>query len=152
MRRRGLRTVAATLLALAALAVSAWAHLSSTGAGSGSGDVSASRQVVVNAGAAPQGTLLPTGTSTGTLTLSVDNPNGSALRIGALALDTAEGTGGYDAEAVRCKVTYATQQGPWTVAADSTLQISLPGSLTMGTDAPSDCQGSTFEVYLKVSS
>lgn len=149
MRRRALGGLATTLVAFAALAVSAWAYFGSTGAGSAAGGVDASRQVLIEAGATPSGALLPTGTSTGTLTLGVENGTGSPLRFDTLQLDAAQGSGGLSAEAVRCKVTYATQHGPWTVPSGSTLQISLPGALTMGTDAPSDCQGSTFEIFLK---
>ena len=33
--------------------------------------------------------------------------------------------------------------------AGSTLHLGLEGALKMGTNAPGDCQGSTFEIYLK---
>jgi hypothetical protein len=151
MSRRSIAAAVTALVAVLALATTAWAYFASTGSGSGSGSANASRQVVISAATAPSPSLLPTGTGTGNVSVSLDNETGSPLHVGSLVLDTARGTGGYSADAVRCKVSYVAQDNAgagWTLGAGAT-EIALTDAARMGTDAPSDCQGSSFAIYLK---
>ena len=150
MRKWHFAAIVPAVLASLALAATSWAYFAATGSGSATGSADASRQVVIAAGTTPGATLLPTNESTGTITVSIDNQTGSPLHAGALVLDTARGANGYSAEAVRCKVTYTAQDNGgagWSLGAGTT-QISLPNSVKMGTDAPSDCQGSTIAIFL----
>lgn len=149
MKSRALRTAGTTLLAFLALAATSWAYFNATGSGSGSGDAKVSRVVTIAAGTAPNATLLPTGEPTGTLSVSIQNSTGSPLRVDSLELNTALGSGGYSADAVTCKLSYAAQTVGRTIAAGTTEQVSLQDAVTMDTDAPSSCQGKTFAIYLK---
>lgn len=149
MSKRSLLPVATTLVAFFALAATSWAYLSSIGSGSGSGDANVSRVVTIAAGTTPNATLLPTGQPTGTLSVSIQNGTGSPLRVDSLVLNTALGTGGYSEDAVTCKLEYATQSVGRAIDAGATAQVSLQDAVTMGTDAPSSCQGKTLTIYLK---
>jgi hypothetical protein len=151
MRVRSITASGAAVLAVLALVTTAWAYVAATGSGTASGSSNASRVVVISAGSATSPSLLPTGALTGTVTVSLDNQTGSSLQVGSLVLDTARGTGGYSAEAVRCEVTYVAQDNGgagWTLGAGAT-EITLEDAARMGTDAPSDCQGSSFAIHLK---
>lgn len=149
MTRRSWTSVGATLLAFFALSATSWAYFSSIGVGSGSGDANVSRAVTISAGTTPNDTLLPTGAATGTLSVSISNDTGSSLRVDSLVLNTTLGNGGYSPDAEACKLSYAPQRIATTIAAGATAQVSLQGSVTMGTDAPSSCQSKTFTIYLK---
>jgi hypothetical protein len=93
--------------------------------------------------------------------LTVSNPNPYSVRIGSLALDTGQGTGGFavDAGHAGCAVstlTFTTQTNGgagWTVtgrlgAVDGTLSVNLPNALAMGSGAANACQGASYTVYL----
>ena len=151
MRRRAV-SLGVAVLALA-LAGGAWAYLRTTGSGPGSGSVSVSRTVTIADGTGTVTTLIPGGT--GDLRLSLANATSGSLHVNSLVLDTGRGTGGYSADAGTCLVTFSAQDNGgtgWNVAANSTLQITLTGAVSMGVGAPSACQGkSAIAVYLKAS-
>lgn len=150
----------AVLLVILALPVggAANAFWSASGSGAGSGASGTTVAVTLSAGT-PAATLYPGGTAN--VVLTVSNPNASPVRLGSLALDTVQGTGGFavDAGHSGCAVatlsfTTATNGGAgWTVpgkvgAVDGTLSITLTNALAMGVGAADACQGASFTVYL----
>lgn len=154
MRLRSLSawvTVPATI-AVAGIALAYWGG---TGNGAASGTASAASAVTLTAGV-PAGQLYPGGQSAVSLTIS--NPNTFSVRVGSLALDTSQGTGGFSVDGAHagCDVsalTFTTQTAGWAVpeqvgGVDGSLSVSLSNSLAMSSTAPSACQGATFTVYL----
>jgi hypothetical protein len=124
-------------------------------------------------GGAGSGTLQPVALSSGTpasplfpggqtdVRLTVTNPNDANAKIGSIALDMSQGTGGFavDAGHAGCTLStlsFATQTNGgagWTLpprvgAIDGTLAITLPNALAMSTSAANACQGATFTIYL----
>jgi hypothetical protein len=143
---------------LAGASSGAWAYWRAGGSGAGSGSTGTTVAISLSAGT-PSAQLFPGGTSSVVLTAS--NSNLSPVRIGSLALDTTQGTGGFavDAGHSTCGVsalTYTTQANGgsgWTVPARSgavngTLSITLTGALAMSNAAANACQGAIFTVYL----
>ena len=160
-RRRITRRLLPTLLAVA-IAVSvgdvAFAYWRGSGSGAGSGTTGTTVAVVLTPGV-PAADLFPGGQAN--VVLTVTNPNASPVRIGSLALNTGQGTGGFavDAGHSGCAVatlsfTTATNGGAgWTVpgkvgAVDGTLSITLTNAVAMGVGAADACQGASFTVYL----
>jgi hypothetical protein len=124
-------------------------------------------------GGAGTGTLLPVVLSSGTpatplfpggqtnVRLTVTNPNLANVKIGSIALDASQGTGGFAVNAghagcVLSALSFTTQTNGgagWTLpprvgAIDGTLAITLPNALSMSTSVANACQGATFTVYL----
>ncbi|HET9720570.1 MAG TPA: hypothetical protein VFP55_10865 [Solirubrobacteraceae bacterium] len=96
--------------------------------------------------------LLPTGTATGDVNVTLLNGNSAPVHINTLALDTSQGTAGFSANASGCSLSFAAQSNAgngWTVPANGSLSVDLTGSVTMGTGAGGGCQGQSFTVYLK---
>jgi hypothetical protein len=148
MRRR---TLTMTLIAALLICASALAYLRTEGSGTATGNVTATRTVTISGGSSTE-TLLPSASATGDVVATVKNTSTSRLHINSLVLDTSRGTAGYSANAAGCAVSYATQSNGgagWTVAPDATSAVDLTSSVTMGTGAPSTCQGQTFTIYLK---
>ena len=108
--------------------------------------------------AAPTAQLYPGGQAT--VVLTVTNPNPGPVRIGSLALDTSQGTGGFavDGGHSGCGLTplsFVTQTNAgagWTVPGSGTLSVALTNALTLGTGAANACQGAAFNVYLTAAS
>jgi hypothetical protein len=143
---------------VALVGASAFAYWGAGGAGAGSGSTASTVAVTLNPGVASAG-LRPGGV--GDVVVQVSNPNSYVAEIGSLALDVAQGDGGYavDAGHVDCALTtldYTTQSNGgagWAVPAasggdDGTLSITLSDALGMGADAVNACQGATLTVYL----
>lgn len=143
-----LGVVAVALLATCALAV---AYVTSTGSGSSTGSTSiALTNLTITGGTATQ-SLFPTGTPTGDVNVTLNNPNSGPVHINSLLLDTSHGTNGFSANASSCALSFASQSNGgngWTIPANGSLAVDLTGSVTMGTSAASSCQGQTFTVYL----
>ena len=105
--------------------------------------------------ATPTGTLYPGGRTA--LEVTVENPDGLALDLNSLALDTTQGTAGFavDAAHVGCgleALSFTTQTNAgagWTIPASASARLVLPGALTMSPDAVEACQGASFTVYLR---
>ena len=59
--------------------------------------------------------------------------------------------GGYSQNAVDCYITFENQTTvtPWIIPGSDSLDIDLVDSVTMGPDAPDDCQNEDFTVYVK---
>ena len=147
-RRVGLAVAIAGAIAVCATAA---AFLLTTGSGTASGRVTASTTATISGGTTTQ-TLIPSTSATGDVVATIKNTSGSQLHVGSLVLDTSRGSLGYSANAAGCAVTYATQSNGgtgWTIASGATSALDLANSVTMGTTAPSSCQGQTFTIFLK---
>ncbi len=129
-------------------------------AGAAAGASTTPQQVTVTAGT-PATQLFPGDQAAVAVTLG--NPNAFPVRVGSLALNTTQGTGGYavDAGHASCGVaalSYATQDNGgtgWTVpprvgGVDGSLAVQLTGALSMSLSAPNACQGASFTVYLRI--
>jgi hypothetical protein len=157
MSGRLVLTSVLVVLALAgAGAASAFWRGSGTGAGSGSAGTTL--PVTLSPGS-PTATLFPGGLTD--VVLTVTNPNPYSVRLGSLALDTGQGTGGFavDAGHAGCSLStlsFTTQTNGgagWTVpgrvgAVDGTVSVTLANALAMGTGAANACQGASYTVYL----
>jgi hypothetical protein len=129
-----------------------------SGTGAGSGTTGTTVPVTLSPGS-PTATLYPGGLTD--VVLTVTNPNPYPLRIGSLALDTGQGTGGFAADAghAGCAVStlsFTTQTNGgagWTVpgkvgAVDGTVSVTLANALAMGPGAANACQGASYTVYI----
>lgn len=160
-RSRGLLTllsVGLTLGLTVCLGAAAFAYWGGAGTGDGTGS-SGEVVAVTLSPATPAADLYP-GSDTDVV-LTVSNPNTAEVRLGAFALDTARGTGGFavDAGHSACGVaslSYGTQTNSgagWTVpgrvgAVNGTRSVTLTDALSMGDNAANACQGAQFTVYL----
>ena len=108
--------------------------------------------------ATPSAQLYPGGQAT--VVLTVTNPNAAQIRVGSLALDTSQGTGGFAVDGAHsgcglAPLSFTTQTNGgagWTLPASGVLPVTLTNALSMGTGAANACQGAAFTVYLKVTS
>jgi hypothetical protein len=104
--------------------------------------------------ATPTAALVPGGSAS--VVLTVTNPNVSSIRVGSLALDTGQGTGGFAVDGghsgcVLTTLSFATQTNAgagWTVAGSGNLSVTLTNALSMTATAANACQGASFTVYL----
>lgn len=160
-RRLLLGAIAVVALVVVPLGGIAYAYWTRTGSGAGSGQSGTAVAISLSPGT-PTAALYPGGSTS--VVLTATNTNTSPVRIDALQLEVASGTGGFavDAGHSGCSVaalSFATQNNAgngWTVPArvgvtNGTLPITLTTSLSMSTTALSACQGATFTVYLVVS-
>jgi hypothetical protein len=154
-RKTLLAVVAAAATALA-LSGGAVAYYSSAGHGSGSASV-ASLDPLSIAAQTPTANLLYPGGS-GELDATVSNPNPISVRINSLVL----GSGGISVDAAHSgcdtsAVHFVTQNNGgagWDVpakvgATNGTLDLALPGALSMDASAADACQGATFTISLE---
>jgi hypothetical protein len=157
-----LRTRIIVLVAVVFLAVPvsgiAYAYWSGAASGAGSGATGTLAAISLTPGTAAA-TLAPGGQTA--VVLSISNSNDTAVKVGSLSLNSAQGTGGFavDAGHAACGVaalTFTTQTNAgagWTVparvgAVNGTLAVTLSNALAMASSAASACQGATFTVYL----
>jgi hypothetical protein len=145
--------IAAAVVAIAGAAFAYWA---ASGAGSAPATTGATAALTLSP-ATPTAELYPGGQAA--VVTTVANPNAATVRIGSLALDTTQGTGGFAVDAAHsgCALStlgFTTQTNGgagWTVPAGS-LPLTLTGALSMSVSAANACQGATFTVYLQVAS
>jgi hypothetical protein len=146
--------VSALVVMVAGAAFAFWAT-----SGSGSSAAATSSTVALTLSpATPTAELYPGGQAA--VVATVANPNGSTVRIGSLALDPSQGSGGFGVDAAHagCATStlgFTTQTNGgsgWTVPGHGSLPLTLSGALTMSSSAANACQGATFTVYLKVAS
>lgn len=149
MKRAVALGLAASLLA-SGTAYSFWGT-----AGTGTGTArTATVQPLTLTPAGPTARLYPGGTADVAVTIA--NPNPFQVRVAALKLDTTQGSGGFavDGGHSGCGLgvlSFATQSNNgdgWTVAANNSLALTLPGSIAMSAAAANTCQAATFTVYL----
>ncbi|MDQ1654977.1 MAG: hypothetical protein QOD41_60 [Cryptosporangiaceae bacterium] len=158
MLPRGRRAVIAGIVLSLAVSGAALAYWTAAGSGSAPAAAATATSVTVTPGI-PSAALYPGGIAD--VALSVSNPNSFTARVGALTLDTSQGTSGYTADAGHssCSVaalTFTAQSNaglgwaipPRTGGTDGTLAIDLTNSLAMAASAADACQGATFTVYL----
>ena len=151
---RGRRPLAllltASTLLVAGVAAAYWATTGSGSAAAATGDPSA----LTLTPAAPTAQLYPGGQAT--VALTITNPNPGQVRVGSLALDTSQGTGGFavDGSHSGCglaPLSFATQTNGgagWTVPGSGVLSVTLTNALSMTAAAANACQGASFTVYL----
>jgi hypothetical protein len=154
MSRRRLAKLILPVAAVLALASAASAYLTTIGSGAGSGSVNVRLSAITVTGATATQSMLPTGSPTGDLNVTLNNGNSSSVHISSLALDTTQGSSGFSANAGGCALSFTTQNNGgsgWTIPANGMLPVDLTNSVTMGTTAATSCQGQSFNVHLKAS-
>ena len=151
--KRGLPLVA--VVATLVTSVGALAYFSGSGLGFASAVVGTTNAVTISPGTATTG-LYPGGSAD--VAVSIVNPNGTAVHLPSLVLDTSEGTGGFavDGPNPGCNLGSLSFNGPQTdsggdfvVPANGTLGRDLSGAVSMNVSAVNACQGLMFEVFLK---
>ncbi|HEX5090465.1 MAG TPA: hypothetical protein VFV89_21830 [Nocardioides sp.] len=155
--RRRIPVVVVVTTLLVVVAGTAFAFWTALGSGSGAATTDGTEALILSP-ATPTAGLYPGGQAA--VTTTVDNPNDAVVRIGSLALDPSQGTGGFAVDAAHsgCAVstlgfTIQTNAGAgWTVPAHGSLPLTLPGAVSMSPSAANACQGARFTVYLKVAS
>jgi hypothetical protein len=151
MKRRWKVATVAGVLALAA-STSSFAYFTASGSGSSGGSVGSPAELTISP-ATPTSQLYPSGSSDVALTIS--NPNEFSIHVNSLDLDSGGITASTSCDT--SKVHFASQSNSgagWDVdpkagAVDGTLSLHLAAALSMDADAPDDCQGATFTVYLR---
>jgi len=146
--------VSTLLVVIGGAAFAFWVTL---GSGSGAATSGGTTDLTLSP-ATPTAELYPGGQAA--VVSTVANPNAAIVRIGSLALDPSQGTGGFAVDAAHsgCAVStlgFTTQTNGgtgWTVPAHGSLPLTLTGALSMSASAANACQGATFTVYLKVAS
>jgi len=142
---------------LVAVAGAAFAYWTTSGGGSAAATTGGTAALTLSP-ATPTAELYPGGQAA--VVTTVANPNAAIVRIGSLALDPSQGTGGFAVDAAHsgCAVStlgFTTQTNGgagWTVPAHGSLPLTLTGAVSMSASAANACQGATFTVYLKVAS
>lgn len=157
-RRAARGVIPAVVMASVVLlaAGSATAYWAASGAGSDSGDTATVAAVTLSP-ATPTAALFPGGQAS--VVLTVTNPNVSSVRVGSLALDTGQGTGGFAVDGAHsgcglATLSFTTQTNGgagWTVAGSGNLSVTLTNALSMAASAANACQGASFTVYLLAS-
>lgn len=158
-----MRSRAFLLVGLVAAMVIGGGTANAVWAPNGAGTASTGTLIISLSPGTPSSSIYPGGQAN--VVLTATNPNPEVVKIGSLALDTSQGTGGFavDASHVGCAVaalTFATQNNAgngWNVPAKSgtvngTLAITLTNALSMAGTAANACQGAIFTVYLVVGS
>jgi hypothetical protein len=142
---------AAVFLASAPAAHAVWA-----GAGAGSATAAAAsdpRPVAISAGTAAAQPAFPTGSPTGGVSLTLQNPNPYRVHVAGVVLDAAGGSGGFSANAAGCGLAFTPPAGAgWDVPAGGTVDLELPNTVTMAASAPASCAGLAVDIHLKAAS
>jgi hypothetical protein len=160
-RRAATRSVVAVAFVVAVGGTgAASAYWSETGGGTGSGATGASTALVLTPGTVAA-SLHPGGR--GDVVAEARNPGAAEVVLGALELDTSQGSQGVavDPGHPGCPATAFTvatrddDGASWAVpgrsgGVDGSRRLMLPGAVRLATDAPNDCQGATVTVFLRV--
>jgi hypothetical protein len=160
--RSRLRRLAFVFALALVVASGAWAYWTTFGSGSGSASSTTAQEVTISAGS-PTSQLYPNGSAD--LALTISNPNGFEVSVPSLALDTNQGTNGFDVDSTHagCDVSSLSfnpqsnsgsgwQVPPKAGTTDGSLDLDLDGAVSMTGSAANACQGATFTVYLKAGS
>ena len=157
-RRQSMKVAAVSALVLLAVAIGGAASAFwKGGTGTGSGRTGTTVAATLTPGSV-SGDLFPGGSATVRTTAS--NPNAGTVRIESLVLDTTQGTAGFSVDAAHSgcptsSFTFAAQNNAgtgWTLPANGSLPISMPGALTMTQTAANACQGVVVTVFVRVAS
>jgi hypothetical protein len=147
--RRLCAALGAAGLALAA-APAAYAIWTAHAAGSAAATAAAPLPLVITAGTSPTQAVFPTGTPTGSVTVSIQNPNPYRVHVGTLALDAAAGSGGFSPNAAGCGLAFTPPAGGgWDVPGNGSADLELVGVLTMSASAPASCARLAVDVHLE---
>ena len=152
---RGFQAAAVAGALIAAGTGTAYAYWTGTGGGSGSAAAATLQAVTVDAlvaGDGPQATLVPGGTAD--VVLRLTNPNPYPVQVYSVSPN---GPATADPEHPGCTTTGVTFTGtapplaPATsVAADTSILLTLPGAAAMDTTSLAACQGATFHLPVTV--
>lgn len=131
----------------------AYGFWTTSGTGTGTSSTPAVSALTLTPGT-PTGAIYPGGTSD--VATTITNPNAFGIRVGSLAVDTAQGTNGFTVDSGHSGcgpgvLSFAAQTNSgvgWTVPAGGSLTLDLAGALSMTTAAADACQGATFTVHL----
>jgi hypothetical protein len=146
-RRLAVALAGAGLMLAAAPAYAAW---TGTGAGTAQAGAGGPAPLVLSAGTAPAQPAYPTGMPTGGVRVSLRNPNAYRVHVGSLVLDTSAGAGGFSANAAGCGLTFTPPAGAgWDVPGNGSVDLELPGALTMAASAPASCARLAVDVHLE---
>jgi hypothetical protein len=155
MRRklRKKRLLAVLVVAVAVGGVAA-AYFTSAGAGVSTASVGSVDPLTLTPGTA-SAQLYPGGRAA--VVAAISNPNGVAVRIRSLVLDTSRGSGGFGVDDTHqgcdtSALSYTTQSSGWTIPARGTLDVSLGSAVAMTSAGSDACQGAVFTVYLQAGS
>lgn len=144
MRKILVVPVAVVFMALGFGASEAYGYFTGGGSAAGSSAVAAGDQPITIQTNASPGTLLYPG-GTGDLVITATNPNSVPVQITALTLGTITGC----TTPAIILTSPSTGYLPLTIPANASNQrLVLPGALSMGTSASSDCQGVAFTIPL----
>jgi hypothetical protein len=141
-------TVASAVLVLAAgTAVAFWV---TTGSGSASAQAGTAQNPTTTAAAVTTGLLVPGGS--GTVKITVNNPNAYAVKVTAVAGTTAITAAGGTGTCSNTAVTF-TNQSPTSgndVPAGGSTTLTFTGAVVMGTNPDQGCQNATFTIPVNV--
>jgi hypothetical protein len=160
--RNRTRVLLATATVAVGLAAGAFAFWMATGSGTATTVLESPNQLTLTVGT-PQPQLVPGESSN--VAVVATNSNPYFVTFTSLALNTSEGTSGFDVDAAHSgcdlSVIHFVPQPPpvgifgpgWRVPprvaeTDGVLTFELSGALSMDADAPNACQGADFTVYL----
>ena len=141
------------LLAVGALAYAAWTV---NGSGTGAASATSALNLTLTPGS-PSSALYPG--ATGDVATTIANPNPFPVHVTSVALNTAQGTNGFQVDGAHsgCNIatlSFTTQTNGgsgWDIPANGSLDIDPANSIAMGSGANDSCQGAAFTVYLTAS-
>lgn len=150
--RRAWLVAAVAVVAILGVGGTAHAVWTTSGAGAGASSTGSAASAVTLAAGTATDALRPGGAAE--VRTTATNPNAAPVRLASLALDTTRGTNGIlvSSASGTCPASafaFSPSATGWTVPANGSLAIVLPGAVAMSTDAPSGCQGATVTVYLR---
>ncbi len=152
-RKRLVRWSASAAVGLLIAGSVAYAAWTVNGSGTGTASATSSVNLTLTAGS-PSGALYPGGSAD--VDSQVSNSNPFPVHVSSLAIDTSQGTNGFDVDAGHslCNLgslsfTTATNGGAgWDIPASSALDVDMAGAIAMSGAANDSCQGATFTVHL----
>lgn len=144
------------LLLTAGVAEAAW---TTTGSGSAGAKAASSQDLVVTAGTSPAADVYP-GTSTGSLVVTISNPNLFPVQLSSIAAGAVSGitSTGANCAGATTGLTYnwSSKSVNQVIAAkagsvNGTFTFTLTGALTMSNGSDPTCAGATFTIPVTVS-
>jgi hypothetical protein len=125
--------------------VAAYAYWSSQGQGAGSASAGTAQPLTISTGT-PTASLFPGGSAD--VAASVHNPNSFHIHVSSISAT------GFSSNVTGCGLSFATQTNGgtgWDVPGSGTLDLDLPGSISMGATAANSCQNQSFTIELGAS-
>jgi hypothetical protein len=152
-RKRLVRTAVSAAVGLMIAGTVAYAAWTVNGSGTGSASATSAVNLTLTPGS-PSGALFPNGSAD--VATSVANSNPFPVHVSSIALDTGQGTSGFDVDGGHsgCNLgslsfTTATNGGSgWDIPAGSSVDVDAASAIAMSGAANDSCQGATFTVHL----